>query len=411
MKRILLIAFALSALLAAHAYDFKVGDLAYNINTDDNTKVYVTYTSNVIQSDPTLNNYYGVTNVNIPETVKYNGKTYTVTGIDAYTFNYTGIQSIKFPKTINRIGTHAFHGCQLKTMYINDLAAWCNIDYEYTPSDIYAMSCCPTDNNFDVEIYVNGKLATDIVIPSSVTELKPCAFYHWNSMKSITINKNLKKIGSNAFTWCNDLTAVKIPDIETWCGIEFDSNPLATAKHLYIGDQEVKNLVIPESVTELSDGIFKNCESLETVTFHRKLTKIGVIAFQGCKGLTSVTIPYSVIGLYRQTFYSCSNLTEVYMESYTPIEYGYPFSETKTIYVPRRHINDWRATGWKNHTIKAWDPFPGDLNEDYETNTGDVSTLYGAILSGKSLDYWDLNGDGVVNTGDVSTLYQIILNN
>ncbi len=397
--------------LSAHAYDFKVGDLVYNINTDDNTKVSVTYTSNVIYADPTQNNYYGVTDVNIPETVKYNGKTYTVTGIDAHSFQYTGIKSIKIPKTLNHIGAFAFLGCnQLTTLYINDLAAWCNITFDYIPGDIYAMSCCPTYDVSDPIVYVNGKLAADIVLPSSVTEIKSCTFYNWESMTSITINKNLKKIGTNAFTRSNNLTAVKIPDIETWCNIEFIDNPLTTAKHLYISDQEVKNLVIPESVTELSSGIFRNCLSLETVKLHRKLTTIGVMAFQGCQNLTSITIPYSVTGLYRQTFYSCPNLTSVYLESYTPIECKSAFNSSLTAYVPSRHVSEYRkADGWKSYAIAPWDPFPGDLNEDYEVNSGDVSALYNVILSGGT-DY-DLNGDGTVNAGDISTLYQLILNN
>ena len=51
----------------------------------------------------------------------------------------------------------------------------------------------------------------------------------------------------------------------------------------------------------------------------------------------------------------------------------------------------------------------GDLNGDGNVNTGDVSTLYTALLNGATDPKYDLNGDGNVNTGDVSTLYAIIL--
>ncbi len=53
--------------------------------------------------------------------------------------------------------------------------------------------------------------------------------------------------------------------------------------------------------------------------------------------------------------------------------------------------------------------FTGDLNSDGQINTGDVSTLYKALLNGSSSSKYDINGDGVVNTGDVSQLYKIIL--
>ena len=53
----------------------------------------------------------------------------------------------------------------------------------------------------------------------------------------------------------------------------------------------------------------------------------------------------------------------------------------------------------------------GDLNGDGNVNTGDISTLYQAILSGSTDSKFDINGDGSVNVGDVGALYSIILNN
>ena len=53
----------------------------------------------------------------------------------------------------------------------------------------------------------------------------------------------------------------------------------------------------------------------------------------------------------------------------------------------------------------------GDLNGDGNVNTGDVSVLYAAILSGSTDTLYDHNGDGNVNSGDVSALYTIILGN
>ncbi len=55
------------------------------------------------------------------------------------------------------------------------------------------------------------------------------------------------------------------------------------------------------------------------------------------------------------------------------------------------------------------DPVDGDLNGDGNTNAGDVSALYEAILSGNSDPRYDLNSDSSVNAGDVSALYEIIL--
>ncbi len=63
----------------------------------------------------------------IPETIKYNNETYTVTGIESYAFSYIKVYSaetcpanrIVMPSTIKNIGEHAFAGCyKLKTMII-----------------------------------------------------------------------------------------------------------------------------------------------------------------------------------------------------------------------------------------------------------------------------------------------------
>ena len=51
----------------------------------------------------------------------------------------------------------------------------------------------------------------------------------------------------------------------------------------------------------------------------------------------------------------------------------------------------------------------GDLNGDGLVNTGDISTLYRAILNGDNSALYDVNGDGQVNSGDVSAIYAIIL--
>ena len=53
----------------------------------------------------------------------------------------------------------------------------------------------------------------------------------------------------------------------------------------------------------------------------------------------------------------------------------------------------------------------GDLNDDGQINTADVSELYAAILRADKSYIYDINGDSEVNAADVSTLYELILAN
>ena len=64
-------------------------------------------------------------------------------------------------------------------------------------------------------------------------------------------------------------------------------------------------------ITEVQDGAFRACESLEKVHLSNKITEIGYIAFYNCSGLTEITIPNSVTSIGDSAFYNCSGLIEI----------------------------------------------------------------------------------------------------
>ena len=99
-----------------------------------------------------------------------------------------------------------------------------------------------------------------------------------------------------------------------WCNINFayySSNPLFYAHHLYVNGEEVKDLVIPNSVTSIGEYAFSSCSGLISVTIPNSVTSIGSSAFSGCSGLISVTIPNSVTSIGESGFRNCSGLTSV----------------------------------------------------------------------------------------------------
>ena len=160
----------------------------------------------------------------------------------------------------------------------------------------------------------------NVVIPSSVvynnvtysvTSIRKCAFEGCSALTSITIPNSVTSIGSDAFYDCTSLTAVYITDLEAWCKIDFQSTPLSYAHHLYLNGKEIKELVIPNSVTSIRGYAFRGCSGLTSVTIHNSVTSIGDYAFSGCSGLTSVTIPNSVTSIGSYAFSSCSGLTSV----------------------------------------------------------------------------------------------------
>lgn len=154
----------------------------------------------------------------------------------------------------------------------------------------------------------------NITIGNSVTSIGVGAFLECTSLASITIPNSVTSIGSVAFEKCSSLISVYITDIANWCEINFDgalSNPLECAHNLYLNNELVTDLVIPDSVTMIRHDAFNDCSSLTSVTIPDGVTSIGDSAFSGCSSLTSITIPNSVKYIGSSAFSGCSSLTSI----------------------------------------------------------------------------------------------------
>lgn len=323
MKKIFTLFLAFTATVALWAYDFKSGDLYYNIiSNQEPYEVEVTYH----EIDNNITYYPGLVDAIIPETVIYNGTTYGVTSIgDMAFYNCKSLKSITIPNSVISIGSNAFDYCSSLTSII-------------IPASVVGI---------EGYAFANCKSLVSVSIPNSLTSIESNTFGNCISLTSITIPNSVTSIGDNAFRNCKSLESIIIPNsvisIEdgTFDDCIFTKDKFINQSSLdaeandywgaQIADVEIEGLLIkedvligcrtnvtsvtiPKNIESVGDYAFADCSLLTSITIPYGVSSIGDGTFENCSSLKSITIPNSVMDMgeeYGRTFADCSSLTSV----------------------------------------------------------------------------------------------------
>ena len=120
--------------------------------------------------------------------------------------------------------------------------------------------------------------------------------FGFTDLTTITLPDSVETIGDNAFSNCDKLTSVNIPDNVTTIGNGAFQNTAITS------------VAIPGSVKTIGQYAFENCTSLATLELGSGIQTIDVWAFRDCTSLTSVSIPDSVKTIGSSAFNGCTSL-------------------------------------------------------------------------------------------------------
>lgn len=305
--------------------------------------IYYNLVKKIKEAEVTSKPYGYSGDVVIPSTIMHDGVTYNVTSIGGGAFYETmgsiGLSSVIIPEGVKSIGEEAFYGCEglssitipksladvgknafiycynIQKVFISDLEAWFDIDFESASSNPLFYQGGNDSNN---HLYLNNVEILDLIIPNIITEIKKYTFCGASNITSITFHKNIKSIGEFAFANFRNLSSVNISDLSAWMNIKFTdlgSNPLTSyfvnSNHkLYLNGEEIRNLVIPNDVTQIGDYVFAGCCGFSSVNIPSSVNNIGRGAFMGCYGLTSITIPDDVTNIGERAFQDCIGLKQ-----------------------------------------------------------------------------------------------------
>ena len=257
---LLFVVVGLSAVQAA--YDFSVvvpsgQTLYFDITSNSNPyKVRVTY-----PGSSSFNPYYGYTepigNLVVPNTITYQGTTYSVTSIGSFAFYVCcSLTSVTIPDSVTSIGSYAFYSCDS---------------------------------------------LTSVTIPDSVTSIGDSAFCYCDSLTSVTIGDSVTSIGDYAFSGCRKLVEViNKSSLNITKGSNSNGYVARYALEVHTGSRKTVNnngyiFYTYENVNYLVNYIGTDTALTLPANYNGENYVINYYAFYGNDNITSVIIPQMIL--------------------------------------------------------------------------------------------------------------------
>ena len=273
-------------------------------------------------------NYNTLNEVEIPETVEYNGITYIISGIDHYAFAYAeNLQSITIPKNIKAIGNYAFADCDnLQTITFTSkeppLIFYDSFTYMHYDVQVY-VPCGAVSAYQSVGIDYAQELPAeyDIHIPNTVGS-GGLAYVDYNTICGTQISAK-PYIGYQFVQWSDGNT--DNPRI-----LELTQDTVLTAEFAQIiSGQCGDNLYWSydksnQSISITGSGDMYNytserqpCwlhfkEEIKMVTTSNTATSIGESAFAGAIRLADVYLGLNIETIAENAFAECNRLYHIY---------------------------------------------------------------------------------------------------
>ena len=192
-------------------------------------------------------------------------------------------------------------------------------------------------NKTELLIYPAAKTNTSYTVPSSVVRIGEWAFSDCENLESISLPEGLTTIGAAAFVGCG-LKSITIPssvvEIEDFsCGDNLESINVSAGNKTYSSENGVlfnknktellmyprakanSSYTVPGSVVRIDDDTFWRCYNLKEIIVSEGVSSIGYRAFGVCDNLESITLPESLTKIDLSAFLGCDKLKSITIPS------------------------------------------------------------------------------------------------
>lgn len=177
---------------------------------------------------------------------------------------------------------------------------------------------------------------TSVTISDTVEEVGNNAF-NGRVLEKLTVGKNIKYLGSNAFgDVISSPWAKELPNGAVYFGnvlyrykgtvngaFSVKSGTTAIAENAFYGQNQMTSVTLPQGFELIGRYAFGDCTQLKTINLPNTLTDIYAYAFYNCTSLETFVMPNSVTEIKDEIFYNCTGLKSVTLsENLTSLSFG-----------------------------------------------------------------------------------------
>lgn len=203
-------------------------------------------------------------------------------------FLSSGIQRIDIPDSVTSIEEYAFGYCnKLAEVRIGNQLAYI-AESAFVHCGLTSVTIGNQIKKIGKSSFAWNETLEEVDVPKSVTEIEYGAFKNCTSLGRVGIPDSLEKIGGFALAdtawyerqaegivYAGNVLYDYKGEMPSDMVIEVKNGTLGIAGYAFDGDKSLKEIKIPESVTNIGDFAFHDCVSMNSVVIPENVTEIG----------------------------------------------------------------------------------------------------------------------------------------